>query len=903
MDAPLIATKLHTPPPRARVVHRPGLVKRLSEGLLEDGGPGNRLTLISAPAGFGKTTLVSEWVAGIGRPVAWLTLDKGDSALDSFLSYMVAALQTVGPKIGAGVLGILRSTESQPLAVESILTALINDLTAVRGGLVLVLDDYHAVDSGPVDDALAFLVDHLPPRVRVVIATREDPRLPLARLRARGRLIELRAADLRFTPDEAADFFNRVMGLNLTAEDIASLEMRTEGWIAGLQLAAVSMQGNRGQDTAAFIRSFTGGHRFVLDYLIEEVLRQQSEGVQDFLLRTSILDRLSGPLCDAVVGAPSGSAQETLEYLDRANLFTVPLDNERRWYRYHHLFGDLLRNRFERTVASSGGAISVQVLHTRASAWYEQSGMDIEAFDHAAAAGDIERAERLVEGKGMPLHFRGGAVRVLNWLESLPAEVLDARPSLWTAYASTLLVTGQAVRVEQKLQAAESALQGGEPDDRNRDLTGRIAAIRATLAIGQGRVDAIIAQSRRALEYLRPDNLAFRTSTAWKLGYAYQLQGNRAAAAQAYTEVISIGEASGNLIFNIAARIGLGSVQEAENRLYEAAESYRSALRLFGDQPLPLACQAHLGLARVFYEWNDLDAAQQSAMESLQLARQAGDDRIIVSQVFLARLILARGDTGGAEELLAEAEGLARRQGFPHRLEEIAAVRVAVLIRQGQVALAAGLASQYDLLPVQARALIAQGDPSAALALLRPLRQQMDAKGWDDERLKVMVLQAIAFHAQGKRDRAIEVLCEALGLAQPGGLIRTFVDEGAPMLSLLGGVAALGIRPDYVSGLVAAFEPHEQSGGGLPARPDKRSGNLDLSHPASVPSLIERLSERELSILQLIAQGLSNRQIGERLFLALSTVKGHNRSIFDKLQVRSRTEAIARARESGLIKY
>ena len=474
MSTPILATKLYIPPPRPKVVLRPRLIERLNEGLHR------KLTLISAPAGFGKTTLVSEWVAGCERPVAWLSLDEGDNDPTRFLTYLVAALQTIAANIGAGVLGVLQSP--QPPPTESILTALLNEITTIPDNFVLVLDDYHVIDAKPVDHALTFLLEHLPPQMHLVIATREDPHLPLARLRARGQLTELRAADLRFTPAEAAEFLNQVMGLNLSAEDIAALETRTEGWIAGLQLAALSMQGH--QDATSFIKSFTGSHHFVLDYLVEEVLQQQPESVQTFLLRTSILDRLCGPLCDAVLLDPSASGQETLEYLEHANLFIVPLDNERRWYRYHHLFADLLRQRLHQSTASSTGdeGSGVAELHIRASQWYEDNGLELEAFHHAAAANDVERAERLIEGKGMPLHFRGAVTPVLDWLESLPTTVLDARPSLWVTYASLLLITGQTTGVEEKLQAAEAALQGAEPDDKTRDLIGQIAAIRATLA-------------------------------------------------------------------------------------------------------------------------------------------------------------------------------------------------------------------------------------------------------------------------------------------------------------------------------------------------------------------------------------------------------------------------------------
>jgi LuxR family maltose regulon positive regulatory protein len=389
MSTPILATKLYIPPPRPKVVYRSRLIERLNEGLRR------KLTLISAPAGFGKTTLVSEWVAGCERPVAWLSLDEGDNNPTRFLAYLIAALQTIAANIGEGVLGALQSP--QPPPTESILTALLNEITTVPDNITLVLDDYHVIDSRRVDNALTFLLERLPPQMHMVIATREDPDLPLARLRVGSQLTELRVADLRFIPSEAAEFLNQVMSLNLSAEDIAALETRTEGWIAGLQLAAISMQGR--QEGARFIKSFTGSHHFVMDYLVQEVLQQQSESVQTFLLRTSILDRMCSPLCDAVLLDPSTSGQEALEYLEHANLFIVPLDNERRWYRYHHLFADLLRQRLRQSLASSTGdeGRGVAELHRRASLWFEDNGLEIEAFHHAAAANDVELAERLIE--------------------------------------------------------------------------------------------------------------------------------------------------------------------------------------------------------------------------------------------------------------------------------------------------------------------------------------------------------------------------------------------------------------------------------------------------------------------------------------------------------------------------
>ena len=901
MPAPILATKLYVPPHRPKVVLRPRLIERLNEGLQ------HKLTLISAAAGFGKTTLVSEWVAGYERPASWLSLDEGDNDPNRFLAYLVAALQTVAADIGAGVLAALQSP--QPPPSEALLTTLLNEIAVIPDKFILVLDDYHAIDSKPIDQALAFLLDHLPPQMHLVIATREDPNLPLARLRARGQLTELRAADLRFTPAEAAEFLNQVMGLNLSADDVAALETRTEGWIAGLQLAAISMQGE--PDTAGFIQSFTGSHHFVLDYLIEEVLGQQSASVQTFLLRTSILERMCGPLCDAVCSGgtvynssrtailpdASASGQETLEYLEHANLFVVPLDNERRWYRYHHLFADLLRQRLQQSLAASEGqgGEDIAKLHIHASQWFEENRLAMEAFQHAAVANDVERAERLIQSKAMPIHFRPVVMAILDWLGSLPAAVKDVRPSLWVRSATYSLVAGISTGVEEKLQAAEAALdraglQGAGLDDRTRDLLGQIAAARATLAVTHYQPDEIFVQARRALEYLPLDDLAFRFTAYWTLALACQLQGDRIGAKKGYSEALAISRLSGDAFSIILATTGLGEVQELDNQLYQAAETYRSILPLFGEHPLPNACDAYLGLARLAYEWNDLDAAERYGQQSLEMARLYDRviDRFIVSELFLARLKLAQGDLNRAAAIVAQAEQSALQNNFVFRLPEVAAAQALVLLQQDRLVEAAQLAQAHSLTAVQARVHLAQGDSSAALAILEPLLQEMAAKGWQDERLKVVVLQAVALHAHGEKDRAVQLLGEALALAEPGGFIRIFVDEGTPMARLLSEADARRILPDYAGKLLAVFEAEKQK-------------SEDKSYLPPAQPLIEPLSQRELIILQLIAQGLSNREISERLFLALSTVKGHNQKIFDKLQVQSRTEAVARARELGLL--
>jgi LuxR family maltose regulon positive regulatory protein len=628
-------------------------------------------------------------------------------------------------------------------------------------------------------------------------------------------------------------------------------------------------------DTHGFIQSFAGSHRFVLDYLLEEVLHKQTAAVQEFLLQTSILNRFCGALAEAVLSAPAGSGQATLAYLEQANLFIIPLDNERQWYRYHHLFADLLRQRLQH----SPGARLTE-LHLRASQWFEDNDLDIEAFQHAAAANDVERAERLSAGRGIPLHLKGAVVMILDWLASLPAEVMNARPSLWWRHASLLLVNGHTTGVEEKLNAAEAALQNFPPTAETRYLTGRIANARAVLALTRYQPEVMIAQSRRALEYFPEANPAPRANVYWTLGMAYFYLGQRLPAREALTTSVALSQTVGDMFTLILASIGLGFLQEGDNELHLAEQTYRRVLQWAGDQPLQIIYEAHLGVGRMLYEWNDLAGAQQSGEQSLRLAQQYDTviDRFIVCEVFLARLQLARGDVAGAAATLAQAEQSARQRNFLLRLPDVAAGQVLVLLRQGHVTEAARLAQTYNLSLAQARVLLAQNDAPAALALLATVREQMETRGWADERLKAMTLQTVAHFLQGDKAAAHSLLAEVLTLAEPQGFIRLFVDEGPPMFQLLS--EAKDLMPTYVGKLLAAFAP---------------------APPATPQPLLDPLSPRELEVLRLIEQGLSNTEIGQRLFLALDTVKGHNRKIFEKLHVQRRTEAVARARELGLL--
>lgn len=887
MPVPILATKLYIPPPRLSVVPRPRLIDRLNEGLAK----GGKLTLVSAPAGFGKTTLVSEWIAQGGRLIAWLSLDGSDNDPARFISYMIAALQSIKAGIGESLLAALHSP--QPLQIETILTTLLNEMSTIQKTFLLVLDDYHSVDSQLVDESLAFLVEHQPPQMHLVIATREDPNLPLARLRARGQCIEVRAADLRFTPAEAAEFLNRVMGLNLSEENIASLETRTEGWIAGLQLAAISMRGQ--PDPANFIQSFTGSHRFVMDYLLEEVLQQQPENIQSFLLRTSILDRVCGSLCDAAYPDSSVPGQVTLEYLEHANLFIAPLDNERRWYRYHHLFADLLRKRLGQNLTSE----EIAELHIRASEWYENNDLMLDAFHHAAAANAVERAERLMESRKMPLHRRGTASTILAWLDTLPDTVRNARPVLWWKQAALLLDIGQTVGVEENLQAAEIALNtAAMPNNMIRGLVGRIALAWATLALNQFEIETILTQARRALEYLNPDDFSYRSAATLTLGYGYYLQEDLAEAGRAYAEALSLAQAGGDIANIALARLRLGIIQADSNQLHQAVETYQQVLELISEYSPSNAAVAYMKLADIYYEWNNLDVAEKYLEQSSRLAQQYQHvvDRVVLNDLYTARLKLAQGDVSGAESIALQAEQTARHNNIRIRLPDFSFCLSEIRLRQGDLDAVDQLARENGLPLMQARVLIARGNPTAALDVTEVPRQKAEAKGMSYRLLNVMIVQSVALYAQGEKDKAVELLGEVMTQAEPGGFIRLFLNEGTRMAELLSIAAAQGIRPDYINKLLAAFPKSTEV---IPQSKITDQKYLPMAQ-VQVFKMVEPLSEREMEVLRLLRSELSGPEIAGQLIVSLNTLRTHTKNIFNKLGVNNRRAAIRRAEEFDL---
>lgn len=904
MPTPILSTKLYVPPARAKVVLRGRLIERLNEGLR------GKLTLISAPAGFGKTTLVSEWVASCARPAAWLSLDEWDNDPTRFLTYCVAALQTIAPNIGDGVLDVLQSP--QPAPTESILTALLNEISTIPHNFILILDDYHVIDAIQVSQALNFLLEHLPPQMHLVITTRDDPQLPVARLRARGQLTELRANDLRFNTAEAAEFLNRGMGLSLTAENIAALEDRTEGWIAGLQLAALSLQGN--QDISGFIRAFAGDHRYIVDYLVDEVLQRQPEQVRDFLLQTAILDRLNGPLCDAVTGQHEGSAR--LEALGRGNFFVVPLDDRRHWYRYHHLFADVL---YAHLMAERPNQVSG--LHLRASEWYERNNLPSDAIRHALAAKDFARAADLVELAGPEMRKSRQESTLLSWLKSLPDDLLRSRPVLCDYFAGTLLQCGELEGVEARLRDAERWLQTSpdrdeRPDDTStemvvvdeaefRRLPSSIAMHRAGLALVMGNVPDTIEYARQVLSLAAEDDHLIHGGATALMGLAFWANGDLETAYKSFADGMARLQKAGHIADTVGGAVSLADIRLTQGRLREAMSIYERGLQIATQQaaaPLRGTADMHVGLCTIYRERDDLPAARQHLQSCRDLGEFAGLPKNRYRwRVAAARIREAEGDLNGAIDLLTEAEGL-YMSDFAPNAQPLAAIRTRVWVRQGRLGEALswareqGLSVEDDLSYLRefehitlARILLARyaldrDDRSIvdAISLLKRLLDAAEQGKRTASVIEILVLLSLAHQTQGNIPAALAALERALTLAEPEGYVRMFVDEGPAMPVLLAKIAKQGIAQNYVRHLLNAF------------------GKLE-DRPPVKQDLIEPLSEREMEVLRLLGTDLDGPDLARELMVSLNTVRTHTKNIYSKLGVNSRRAAVRRAEELGLL--
>lgn len=921
MAGPLLETKLHIPRRRRTLVPRPRLSERLSRGAK------TALTLVSAPAGFGKTTLLTNWLADAPADgcAAWLSLDQRDNDPAVFWTYLIAALQTAVPGVGTGALVLLQSPQA---TIEAVLATLLNDLGAVADSVVLVLDDYHVIEAREIHDAMAFMLEHLPPQFHLVIAARADPALPLPRLRGRGELVEIRASDLRFTPDEAATYLNEVMGLVLQAEDVAALEGRTEGWIAALQLAALSLRGR--DDAAGFIAGFAGDDRYIVDYLVEEVLQRQPQNVRSFLLSTSILSRLSGSLCDAVTGQDGGKAM--LEALDRRNLFLIQLDDRRQWYRYQHLFGDVLRARLDDEQPGR-----VHELHARASDWYERNGDRSEAIRHAFAGEDFKRAADLIE-LAIPATRRSRQEATLRrWIEALPGELIRVRPVLSVGYAGTLLLAGEFDEVEARLEDAErwldapaDALPGPEAssvgrvvvdDDEFRSIPGTIELYRAAQALARGDAPGTMRHAKRALELSPEEDHLRRASASGLWGLASWTIGDLEAGHRAYADCMAGLRRVGHVSDTFGCAIAMADIRRTQGRLGDAMRTYEQALQLASEQGGPVlrgTADMYVGMSELHREHNDLAAATEFLLRSKELGQHLGlrqnPHRWCVA---MARIREAEGNLDGALDLLDEAEHLYVSDFFPN-VRPVPALRARVLVAQGALGEALGWAREQGLSVVDdlsyqrefdhvtlARALLAQAAEDhtdraerplhEATQLLERLVKAAEEGGRTGSVIEILVLQALAHQRLGDIPAALVSLQRALSLAEPHGYIRVFVDEGPPMASLLRSAARVAqgehkeAAPSYVRRLLAALD---ETG-------DRTAVRRGFAKPGK--GLLEPLTRRELDVLRLLGTDLDGPDIARELVVSLSTVRTHTKNIYAKLGVNNRRAALRRAEELDLL--
>lgn len=889
--SPLLQTKLHAPQRRRGTIGRP----RLTGDASGRGLP--RLTLVSAPAGFGKTTLLADWFASdteAGPRPAWVSLDPRDNDPNVFWAYVTAALGSVVPAIAN------RSAVDTAPSSETVVEALASDPDALDGDVVLVLDDYHVIENAEIHGGVAFMLDHLPRQVGLVVSTRVDPPLPLGRLRASGELVERRAADLRFTPDEAARYFDETMGVALTDADVAALEARTEGWIAALQLAALSMQGR--DDVAGFIDSFTGDDRFVVDYLVEEVLERQPEEIRRFLLETSVLSRLTGPLCDAVTGGDAGRA--TLERLDRANLFVVPLDDRRRWYRYHHLFADMLRARLLDEAAGS-----IPELHRRAAEWWADSGDRVEAITHAMAGGDVGRAAELIELAAPGLQRTRQEALLRGWLEELPEELYADRPVLALILVGARMVTGDSTGADALLAGVEAwlppdgaAAHPGQPivadPEQWARLPAQVAVQRAGLALLAGDLTAVTRHADRVLALSSPDDHLRRGSATALLGLASWAAGDLGLARSRYTEAIDLLVRASHFADALGCSLGLADMCLALGRLGDAERAFTSGLELVRDHPgLRGAADMHVGLGELSLERNELERSRRHLDASQALGERAGlPQNPYRWRVAKARVLQAEGDAAGALALLDEAE---RRYDtdYSPAVRPVPALRARALLAGGDLDAAVrwverrGLATDDDLgyltefehltlarvlVALEARDRVDRG----ATGFLGRLLAAAEAGHRRGAVIETLVLLALAHHASGDRSAALASLGRALDLAATERYVRVFVDAGAPMSALLRSASfegEAGRHARVVSAALSGTEPAPQ-----------RSG------------LVDDLSSREVDVLRLLRSDLSGPEIARELIVSLNTMRTHTKNIYAKLGVSNRREAVRRADELGL---
>lgn len=919
MSLPILTTKLHIPTPRTELVIRPHLLNQLNDGLQR------KLTLISAPAGFGKTSLASEWVAQVNHSVAWLSLDPADREPNRFLAYLIAAIQTAMPTIGHDLLETLQSSQTVP--PEFIATILINQIAANDSKLMLVLDDYHLLDTKPINTILSFLLDHLPPNMHLVLVTREDPPLPLARLRAQKQMTELRVRDLRFALDESADFLNQTMGLTLSAEEIAILEARTEGWITGLQLAALALQQksaspNQAEDTNQFIQNFTGSQHYVLDYLIEEILQHQPEHIRLFLIHTSILDRLNGQICDAV--AEQENSAELLETLERNNMFIIPLDEQRHWYRYHHLFADVLHASLLKTAPDQ-----LSKLHQRASNWYEQHGVRTVAIEHALKGQHFTHAATLIEQEWPTVQRTFEYTTFLMWIRALPDAVITNRPVLCMAFGWALIFEGDLQRANEWLSIASDWLNKDEKGEmvvtdeaEFHHLPATLMTARTIHAQTSGQLDETIRYGQQALALLPTDDHIRRAVPSGILGLAYWTKGDLRVAHKQIVEARAHMRQTGDIYNTVGLAPVLAHLAFARGQLRQAIHTCEDALAMNETSHLVQEIvNINLTLSALYLEQYNLEKAIDylSKNESIRQQPMYGvnyyDD--YRNQLVQAYLRQVEGDLDGASELLGKAEQIYRPTVLPN-LRPVAAIKARLCLVQNHLGKAVDWVNQRGLSATDepsylqeyehltlVRVLIAQYHASGeeatiaqAVALLDRLQQAAKANQRLYSLIEIFILQALIAQAQTNLDDAVGHLERALPLAEPDGYIRIFIDAGQPLVPPLKEARKRGIKPAFASRILAIYEATDQT------HLERASKQNESKQPVVVSPenrLFEQLTERELDVLHLFKTELSGPEIARELVVALSTVRTHTKGIYRKLDVNSRRAAVKRAEELNLL--
>ncbi len=895
---PLLSTKFNIPSTGAKIVRRPRLLRLLDQSLNQN----TTLTLVCGPAGYGKTTIVSDWLQTSQKihpdQFAWLTLERGDNDLTRFLTYFITALRGIRPKFGEGVLKVLQTHKPPPVPVLA--TLLINELNKIPGRFFLVLDDFHLLTTESIQGFIAFLVDHQPQQLCLVLVTRADPSLPLARLRARGQLVELRQEELCFLPEEVGDYANQTMGLVLSPEQVSFLATHTEGWISGLQLAAISLLDV--QNRSAFFEAFSGEHEFIADYLTDEVLSRLPERVRTFLLKTSILERLSASLCEAVTG--QAGAQSTLEQLKDENLFIVSLDRQGAWYRYHILFADLLRKRLQ---SMYGG--SVGELHNRASVWFEENGAVDLAIEHALAGKNDEQAAKMIEQIAEGLLMHGEATTLLRWLEALPQEMILRRPVLGSLKGFALIFCGRPPQ-EAAVLFQEMA-EAGSLDQ----FQGEATTVQALLAILQGKSTDARQLSEQALQQLPAERSFFRSLAADSLGMAYTLAGDIEAGSRAFEQVVEIAMQSGNTMMALLALTNLAGLRYVQGHMRAAIATCQQVVELANEQigkQTPVIGKTLLNLGEMLREQGNLEAAQKYLLEAAGMMESFSEIGLPLAFLAIARVSLNKKEWPAAQSYIdrARQQALASKSTLmDDRLVEVMQARY--WIARGELdpvvqwadkrgflgrtpadvfGEAARNAAINELLQAEylvvIRLTLAQRQSEQALEMINFLQSLAEKRGYQRRIIELLILKAIALHQTGALDQALSALGKALSLAEPEGYQRTFVDEGEPMAKLLYQAVAREVSPVYAGRLLGVLTEESQS----------------VRSPGNSPEegLIEALSERELEVLQWMAAGLSNIEIAGRLYISLSTVKGHIAKIFGKLGVKNRTQAVARARSLGL---